>query len=539
VAILALASGWLGVVPFARSQDVLTWHNDIARTGQNLNETILTPGNVKTATFGKLFVIPVDGKVDAQPLFVTALPVPGKGVHNLLVVATEHASVYAFDADTGVQIWQTSALQAGETPSDPRGCNQVVPEIGISGTPVIDRAIGANGAIYLTAMSKNSAGTYFQRLHALDLATGAELFGGPKDVQASFPGSGDNSSGGFVIFDPGQYKQRPGLLLLNGTVYTAWGSHCDNTPYTGWIIGYNESTLAQTTVLNVVPNGSEGGIWGSGAGPAVDASGNMYVLVGNGDFDTTLTNGFPSKGDYGNAFLKISTTGGLAVADYFEMDNEGSENEFDVDLGSGGALVLPDMTDTSNTVRHLAVGAGKDGNLYLVSRDNMGGYNSTSNQIYQPIGGALPGGIWSAPAYYNNLLYYGPVGQPILAFQFSKAMLLTSPVAQTTNSFAYPGATPSVSAYQNIDGIVWATENTDPAVLHAYDATTLQEFYNSNQASGGRDQFGTGNKFITPTIAHGKVYVGTTSGVAVFGLLQTASSPRDKPPPPIRDRVPR
>ena len=263
-------------------------------------------------------MILVDGKVDAQPLFVTAVPVPGKGVHNLLVVATEHASVYAFDADTGAQIWKTSALQPGETPSDPRGCGQVVPEIGISGTPVIDRAVGANGAVYLTAMSKNSAGAYFQRLHALDLTTGTELFGGPKDVQASFPGTGDNSSGGYVIFDPGQYKQRPGLLLLNGIVYTAWGSHCDSGLYTGWIIGYNESTLAQTTVLNVVPNGGEGGIWGAGAGPAVDASGYMYVLVGNGDFDTTLTNGFPSKGDYGNAFPKISTTGGLAVKDYFE-----------------------------------------------------------------------------------------------------------------------------------------------------------------------------------------------------------------------------
>jgi hypothetical protein len=510
---------WLVAAPFVRSQDVLTWHNDVARTGQNLNETILTPANVKASSFGKLFVLTVDGKVDAQPLYASSVTVAGKGLHNLLVVATENDSVYAFDADTGAQIWTTSALQSGETASDSRSCDQVVPEIGISGTPVIDRSSGPNGAIYLTAMSKNSAGTYFQRIHALDLTTGAELFGGPVEVQAKYPGTGDDSSGGYVIFEPGQYKQRPGLLLLNSVVYTAWGSHCDIQPYTGWIIGYNESNLVQTTVLDVVPNGGEGGIWGAGAGPAVDSSGYMYVLVGNGDFDTTLTNGFPSKGDYGNAFLKITTAGGLAVNAYFEMDNEATENPDDTDLGSGGALVLPDMTDASNTVQHLAVGAGKDTNLYLVSRDKMGGYSSSANQIYQELAGALPGGIWSSPAYYNNLLYYGPVGQPILAFQFTKALLSTSPVAQTPTSFAYPGATPSVSANQNTNGIVWAAENTDPAVLHAYDATTLQELYNSNQASGGRDQFGTGNKFITPTIAQGKVYVGTTTGVGVFGLL--------------------
>jgi hypothetical protein len=536
--ILALTLGPV-VVPLARSQDVLTWHNDVARTGQNLNETILTHGNVKAATFGLLFVIPVDGKVDAQPLYASAVAVPGQGVHNLLVVATEHGSVYVFDADTGAGIWKTTTLATGETTSDPRSCDQVVPEIGISGTPVIDRTSGPHGAIYLTAMSKNTVGTYFQRFHALDLATGAELFGGPKEVQASFPGTGDNSSGGFVVFDPGQYKQRPGLLLLNGTVYTAWGSHCDIEPYTGWVIGYDETSLAQTTVLDIVPNGGEGGIWMSGAGPAVDASGYMYLLAGNGDFDTALTNGFPSEGDYGNAFLKISTAGGLAVADYFEMDNGQAENATDTDLGSGGALVLPDMTDASNTVRHLAVGAGKDGNLYLVSRDNMGGYTSGANNIYQEIAGALPNGIWSAPAYYNNLLYYGPVGEPILAFQFSEAMLSTRPVAHTPTNFGYPGATPSVSAYQNTNGIVWATQNSDPAILYAYDATTLEELYNSDQAAAGRDHFGAGNKFVTPTIANGKVYVGTTSGVGVFGLLPTASPPLRRQPTPIRDTRPR
>jgi hypothetical protein len=391
--------------------------------------------------------------------------------------------------------------------------------IGITGTPVIDRTRGPHGAVYVVAMSMNGSGNYYHRLHALDLATGAELFGGPTDIQATYPGTGDGSSGGYVIFDAGQYAARPALLELNGTIYISFGSHCDSEPYTGWIMGYSAATLAQTTVLDVTPNGGQGGIWMSGAGPAVDSSGNIYVLVANGSFDTTLdSNGFPSYGDYGNAFLKMSS-GKLAVADYFDMDNEQSESGTDTDLGSGGALVLPDMTDSSNTVRQLAVGAGKDGNLYVVDRNNMGKYNSAANQIYQQLSGVLNGGIWSAPAYFNGLLYYGPVGSPIFAFQFNKALLSAAPVAQTNNSFGYPGATPAISANATSNPIVWAAENVSPAVLHAYDAATLVEIYNSNQASGSRDQFGNGNKFVTPTIAHGKVYVGTTTGVGVFGLL--------------------
>lgn len=243
----------------AHAEDVLTHHNDISRTGQNLNEPTLTLANVNSATFGRLFTIPVDGKVDAQPLYAGNIAVPGHGTRNLLIVATEHGSVYAFDADTGAQMWKISTLLSGETTSDDRGCGQVTPEIGVTATPVIDRTRGANGAIYLIAMSKNSSGNYFQRLHALDLATGTELFGGPTTVQATYPGSGDNSANGIVTFDPGQYKERPGLLLLNGQIYTAWGSHCDIEPYTGWVMAYDAGTLAQTAVLDLVPNGAEGG----------------------------------------------------------------------------------------------------------------------------------------------------------------------------------------------------------------------------------------------------------------------------------------
>jgi hypothetical protein len=257
---------------------------------------------------------------------------------------------------------------------------------------------------------------------------------------------------------------------------------------------------------------------------AADGNGNIFFLDANGDFDTNLNSaGFPRDGDFGNAFLKLSTKGGLAVADYFEMDNEQQENNSDTDLGSGGALLLPPMKDSSGKNWQLAAGAGKDSNLYIVNRNSMGKFNPFSNNIYQELPGVMPGGIWSVPAFFAGKLYFGPVGQTILAFQFKNAQLLPAPVAQTRNSFGYPGATPSISANNGQNGIVWASANTNPAVLYAYRASNLQDLYNSNQAANGRDHFGAGNKFITPMIANGKVYVGTTNGVGVFGLLSGQS----------------
>ena len=517
-----LLCAFAGGLAVAATPDVLTYHNDNARTGQQLNETILTPANVNSSTFGKLFVISVDGKVDAEPLYAAGIAIAG-GTHNVLVVATEHDSVYAFDADTGSTLWHVSVLLSGETTSDNRGCSQVTPEIGVTATPVIDLGAGPHGTVYVVAMSKNGSGQYFQRLHALDLTTGAEQFGGPMAVQATYPGTGDNSSGGNVVFDPAQYKDRAGLLLLNGVVYTSWASHCDIRPYTGWMIGYNQNTLALATVLNVTPNGNEGAFWAAGAGPAADSSGNIYALVGNGTFETTLNaGGFPNQGDYGNSFLRMSTSGGhLTVADYFTMFNEVAESAADEDLGSGGALVVPDLTDSIGRTRHLAVGAGKDAHIYVADRDNMGKFNPTSNSnIYQDVVGALGGQVFSMPAYFGGVIYYGAVGDALRAFPFSNAVLASTSFSQSTTGFAYPGATPSVSADGASNGIVWAAENSNPAVLHAYDAANLaNQLYNSNQAAGGRDNFGTGNKFITPMIANGKVYVGTTSGVGVFGLL--------------------
>jgi len=505
----------------AFSQDVLTYHNNNSRSGLNNRETILTTTNVNTASFGKLFTVSVDGLVDAQPLYLSAVKTATKGTHNLLIVATEHDSLYAFDADNGALIWHISALKSGETPSDPRNCGQVAPEIGITSTPVIKRLAGTNGVIYIVAMSKDSSGNYHQRLHAIDAASGSELYKGPINITAKYKGTGDNTQNGFVVFDPAQYKERSGLLLLGNTVYLAWGSHCDIRPYTGWVMGYNATTLAQTTVLNITPNGNEGAIWGAGGGLAADSASNIYFLDANGEFDETLNGaGFPNKGDYGNAFIKLTTKGGaLAVSDYFEMSNEISENSSDTDLGSGAALVLPALKDAKGTLWQLAVGAGKDNNLYVVNRNNMGKFNSSKNNVYQELVGALPGGIWSMPAYFNGRLYYGPVGQPILQFQFKSAKLTLSPVARTPDAFGYPGATPSISSNGTKNPIVWASENTNPAVLHAYNAINLNELYNSNQAGGGRDHFGAGNKFIIPTIANGKVYIGTTTGVGVFGLL--------------------
>jgi hypothetical protein len=500
--------------------DVVTYHYDLARTGLNPNESVLTPTNVTSSKFGLLRMLTMDGKVDAQPLYLSNLSVSGTQ-QNVVLAVSEHDSVYAFNADTGAQIWKASILGAGETTSGNHACNQIDPEIGITSTPVIDRDAGTHGTIFVVGMSQDQTGAYHQRLHALDVTTGEEMSGSPTTVSASYPGNGANSSGGTVIFDPGQYAERAGLLLLNGTIYLGWTSHCDQQPYTGWLMAYSESTLAQTGVLNLTPNGSEGSIWMSGAGLAADASGNIYFLDANGTFDTTLnSNGFPVNGDFGNGFIKVSTTGGtLAVADYFEPSNTVNESAGDQDLGSGGTIVLPDMQDASGHIHHLAVGAGKDGNIYIVNRDSMGKFSAQNdNAIYQQIGSAI-GGVWSMPAYFNNTVYYGAVNDTLKAFPITNAELATTASVHSGNSFTYPGTTPAVSANGITNGIVWAVENTSPAVLHAYDATTLQELYSSNQAASSRDQFGNGNKFITPMVVNGKVFVGTPSGVAEFGLL--------------------
>ena len=510
--------------------DVLTYHNDAARTGQNLNETQLTPGNVNQAHFGKLAVFPTDGKIDAQPLIVSNFTVNGV-VRNVLYAATEHDTVYAFDADTGTQLWKTSLLQSGESPSDARNCSQVVPEIGVTATPVIDRG---RSVIYVVAMSKNASGTvYYQRLHALSLTSGAEMLGGPTTVPAALPGQSQS-------FDPGQYKERAALLIANGAIYTAWTSHCDIESYGSWVITFDPATLKIAQIFNGEPSaaGGEGSFWSSGSGPLADTAGNVYLLSANGSFGTTLdANGFPQNRDYGNSFIKLAPplagSNSLTLLDYFSMYNSVSESSVDQDLGSGGGLLLPDQTDSNGAVRHLIVGAGKDENVYLLDRDNLGKFRSADNsQIWQELVNAFPGthGVYGAPAYFNGRVYYGAVGDVLRAFSLTNALLSTAAVSQTTTQFPYPGATPSISANGAQNGIVWAVENSGTqGVLHAYDATNLAaELYNSGQA-GARDSFGPGSKFNPPTIANGKVYIGTQAdlvsnpgsqeGVVVFGAL--------------------
>jgi len=515
------ASAGGGIPTPTQHTDVVTYKNDLARTGQNLTESVLTLSNVNASHFGLLRTLAADGNVDATPLYLSALTVQG-AAHNVAFIATEGDSVYAYDSDSGTLLWHASLLGSGETVNDlpAYGCPQITPTIGITATPVIDRSAGAHGIIYLIAMSRSSASnTYHQRLHALDVTTGAELLGGPVDIAAAYP-----TLGGTTSFDPAQYAERAALLLVNGTLYTSWTSHCDMPPYSGWIIAYSASTLGLAAVLNVAPNGGGVGpaIWMSGGGPAADAAGNVYLLTANGAFETTLdANGFPNQGDYGNSFLKLSlSAAALTVSDYFTMYNEVDESGRDLDLGSGGILLLPDVTDGGGVVRHLAIGAGKDGNLYVVNRDAMGRFNGSSNQIWQELPGALGGSIFSTPAYFNGAVYYGPSGGALRAFALQAARLSSAPTSSSAISFISPGASPAISANGVSNGIVWAHENANPAVLHAYDAGNLaHELYNSSQAANGRDQFGAGNKFITPMIADGKVFVGTHTGVAVFGLL--------------------
>lgn len=523
---------------------VLTYHNDNFRTGLNPHEAILTPANVNPKQFGKIGTLSVKGTVDAEPLYVSNLKIDGTA-HNVIFVATEDDMVYAFDADHDTQLWATSALAnfEGETPSDDHRCPQVFPVIGITSTPVIDLSAGPHGTIFVVAMSKDASGNYHQRMHALDLTTGAERMT-PREIQATYPGKGTGSSGGMQTFNPSSYEERSALLLDDGVIYTSWTSHCDFGPYSSWVMGYKESNLDQLTVIDLIPNGTtqkgkEGGIWMAGNGPAADRSGNIYLLVGNGTFDTTLnSDGFPAEADYGNSFVKLSTRGHkLAVADYFAMNDKAgtaeSESTKDADLGSGGEMLLPDLKDGSGKMLQLAVGAGKDTNIYVVNRHDMGKYKPDDAGIYQELLGALPGGAWSSPAYFDNAVYYDSVRQPMKAFAISNAKLAEAPSSQTKSPFGYPSVTPSISSDGTTNGIVWAVvagpargfafTGSSTGTLYAFDATDLsKELYDSNMAADSRDTYTTdrADKFITPLIAGGKVYVGTPGAVVVFGLLK-------------------
>ena len=508
---------------------VLTYHNDLARTGLNTNETVLNLTNVNSATFGKLFSYAVDGYVYAQPLVLTNVNIPGQGVHNVVYVATEHDSVYAFDADASMAtLWQVSFLNpaAGVTTvtsadvSNPFTlCDDLVPEIGITSTPVIDLS---SRTIYVSAKTREvtTNGTvYYHRLHALDLATGVEKFGGPTTIQATVAGNGDGNDGaGNVPFNPQTQFNRAALLLDQGVVYAGSAAHCDIGPYHGWLIGCSARTMKISTFLNTTPNGGLGGIWQAGGGPASDSAHNIFVETGNGTFDPS-----PSANCYADSFLKMSTSRGLKVADYFTPYNQQALSDADLDLGSGGLLLLPNAAGGSKSNQHLLVGAGKEGTIYLVNRDNLGHFNASSNLVVQSLPGAI-GGSFDTPAYFNKQIYYLGVGDVLKAFPIANAHINPTPSSQSAIGFGFPGATPSISANGAKNGIVWALQTdayakSGPAVLHAYNATNVaQELYNSGTAAVARDYAGAAVKFAVPTVANGKVYVGAQYALSVYGI---------------------
>jgi hypothetical protein len=505
--------------------NMVTYHNDNVRSGQNLHETALTTSLVQTSTFGKLFSQPVDGEIYAQPLVIANLLIPGKGVHTVVYVATENDTVYAFDGNNNTgsnatPLWQVSFINPAKgittVPSSDLGTDAITPHVGITGTPVIDPN---NGTLYVVAATKEN-GAYVQRLHALDLTTGAEKFKGPVVIQAKVQGTGAGSSGGFISFDPFRSNQRPGLLLLNGGIYIAWASHGLEGQFTyhGWVMGYNENNLSQTSAYCITANGSSGGVWQSGDGLAADTLGNVFFMSGNGTFDANT-----GGQDYGMSYVKMATKGGLSVADYFTPYNESQESTQDLDLGSGGAMLLPYLSGAAHP--YLAVGSGKDGTLYVLDRTNMGHFKASGNQqIVQSIANAFAGhGLYSTPAYWQGYLYFWAPNDVLRVFQVVNGLISTTTVATGSTTFGSPGATPVVSSNNGSNGIVWAIQpdgyaSGAPAVLHALNATTATELYNSTQA-GTRDTAGPAIKFAPPTVVNGKVYVPTASELDVYGLL--------------------
>ena len=513
--------------------DVLTYHNDNARTGQNLAETSLAPATVSSAAFGKLGQVAVDGQVYAQPLVKTGVAIPGRGVHNVVYVATEHDSVYAFDAETLAPLWHDSFINpaAGVTTVSSKDVNttDLYPEIGVTSTPVIDPA---TGAIYVVSDVKLTSATgkasFLQLIHALDLATGAEKFGGPVNIGATVRGTGAGSVRGLLSFNPLIENQRAALLLNNRTVYITWASFGDNGPYHGWVIGYDARSLRQTSALNLTPHGSRGGVWMSGGGLAADAAGSIYLASGNGTF---RVNGL--KGDFGNSVLKLNPGAGkLAVADYFTPWNQAKLQAKDLDLGSGGVLLVPDQAGAHP---HLLVTAGKEGTIYVIDRDRMGRYSRLDKTV-----ATLPEALSSSfdtPAYFRGKIYYvgtgersapgGSGGESLKAFTLNKGVINPIP-AVGAGAFGYPGASPSVSANGTIGGVVWALDNgasstKGPAVLRAYDAGDVSKMLYDSSKAGASGQCGAAVKFATPTVANDKVYVGGNGALTLYGLRTSST----------------
>ncbi len=524
---------------------VLTYHNNLSRDGTNTHEFALTPSNVNMTTFGKLFSCQADGAIYAQPLWVPNLTVAGAS-HNVIVVATQHESLYAFDADATpcTTLWhvnlvdsahggssgETSVLSAGSGALVGSGYGDISPEVGITGTPVIDPT---SNTLYVVSKSVNASTQFLQRLHAIDLTTGAERIA-PHSIDSSIfvPGTGAGSVAGRVAFDPRNESQRAGLVLSNAVVYVAWASHEDHDPYHGWVMGFNASTLAPVAnaVFNATPNHvgtlsySRGGIWMGGGAPAVDSAGNLFFITGNGTFDANT-----GGSNYGDSVVRLSTASGLSVADYFTPLDQASLDANDTDFGSGAATILVDQP--AGPVTHLVIGGGKQGNLFLLNRDSMGKFSSSTNDVIQTVN--LGNSIFATPVFWQNNLYIAGVG-PLKQFAFNSTTgkFNGAPFSQSSTSYRFPGATPSVSSNGATNGIIWALDNglyctpqspgCGATVLYAYDATNLAtELWNSSQAAANRDLAGHAVKFTVPTVANGKVYVGTRGNdSSVLGELE-------------------
>jgi hypothetical protein len=523
---------------------VTTYLNGNSRQGANQQEYALATSGataVSATNFGLLFSCTVDAAVYAQPLWVANLVISGVK-RNVVYVATQHDTVYAFDADASpcTTIWQTGAngvsslLPNGQTwvTSSDTVCGDLAPDVGIVGTPAIDLN---SKTIYVVTNSKTPAtpSIYHQLLHALDITTGAEKFSGPIEISASVLGNGSGSVNGIVTFDPLINNQRSALLLEDGHVIIAWASYCDNGPYHGWLMSYSASALAQEAVLNLSPNGASAGIWMAGGGPAVDSSGNVYFATGNGTFDASTT----SNNDYGDSIVKVGPPSGgtFPVLSYFTPLDRESLDSNDMDLGSGGVLLLPDITVNSVTKSYL-VQAGKDGNIYLGDRSSLGGFSSSSNDVVQEVSGQIPGGIFGSPTYWNGSIYFGAAligslsSDPLRAFSFNtvSGQISATATSQSAKIFGFSGPTSPISSNGTSNGIVWALDNSawnsacpsSCQVLFAYDATNLATLlYDTTQASGSRDQDGGAVKFTVPTVANGKVYVGGRTTLTAYGLL--------------------
>jgi len=515
------ASAVIGVTDLT---GVNTWRNDTSRSGVNSQEYALTPQNVNTTTFGKLFSCSVDGQVFAQPLWLANV-LSGGQRRNVVFVATENDTLYAFDADgPGCKpVWPTfgvSLIPSGEVIvpfADLENDNALGPVVGITGTPVVDPA---SQTIYLVALTEDSSKNVIQRLHAIDITTGLERPGSPLIISASITGAaGYDNSSGIITFAPKFQKQRPALLLLNGVIYVSWAGFLDTDFYHGWLIGYDATTLAQVTVFNDTPDGGRGGIWMSGGGPAADSQGNIYLLTGNGDFNANT----PGGRNYGDTFLKLGTSGGLSVSDWFTPFDESNLAANDLDLGGGGAVILLDQP--SSPFPHLILGGGKAGTLYVVNRDSLGKFNSANDsQIVQSFT-VGSNGIYSAPLFWQNMLYAAASGSPLGAYPFSSStgQFQISPSVVSSQTFGHPGTTPSLSAVGTSNAILWAIRRssaTTPAVLHAFDPSNIHTaLWDSSQAPNNRDTAGVAVKFTVPTVANGKVYIGTQTELDVYGLL--------------------